>query len=184
MHLSNRLLHGSKPAGTSPQLHLRPTSSFRSRTRKVAICCGLLIGALPSAAAAAAASSAPPDGIDLHVMADLEQRAMAAKPTEQAFLYADLADKMTVLASRQIAQGQIEEATATLEKMEACTARMETNFQGSKSLKKTELLLHATNRRLTDMVRAASFEMKPHVQAALVRLNAAQNALLALIFAR
>ena len=154
--------------------------SLRNRTRSATICCGLLLCGLPLYASA----NTPLDGIDVHMVADLEQRALSAKPTDQAFLFADLADKMTVLASHQIAEGQIEEAEATLEKMEACTARMETNFQQSKSLKKTELLLHTTNRRLNDMVRSASYDVKPHVQAALQRLNAAQNALLALIFAK
>ncbi len=175
MHVSVRRFYSVKP------FVLPRARAVRMKTRSAVICCGLLLGTLPTVAAS---PLTPPDGIDLHLVADLEQRAMAAKPAEQAFLYADLADKMTLLASHQIAAGELEEAEATLVKLEGCTARMETNFQQSKSLKKTELLLHNTNRRLTDMVRAASYDMKPHVQSALLRLNAAQNALLALIFAK
>ncbi len=91
---------------------------------------------------------------------------------------------MSVLAGKQLADGEVEEAEATLDRMEACTAKIESNFQQSKSLKKTELLLHMTNRRLSDMVRAAGMDAKPHVQSALKRLNTAQTSLLAIIFAK
>ena len=87
-----------------------------------------------------------------------------------------------MLAGKQLADGEVEKAEATLERMEACTAKMESNFQQSKSLKKTELLLHTPNRRLSDMVRAADMDAKPHVQSALKRLNVAQTSLLAMIF--
>ena len=140
----------------------------------------ILVGAMP----AVAAPTGRGDVADLQAIADLEQRAVAANPREQAFLYADLADRMTLLAGRQIADGEIEKAAATLKKLEDCTARMESNFQQSKSLKKTELLLHMTNRRLTDMARAASADMKPQVQSALARLNVAQASLLVAIFAK
>ncbi|MFN2975868.1 hypothetical protein [Terriglobus aquaticus] len=122
--------------------------------------------------------------VDAHLLTELEQRALSANAREQAFLYADLADKMSVLAGKQLADGEVEEAEATLERMEACTAKMENNLQQSKSLKKTELLLHMTHRRLSDMVRAAGMDAKPHVQSALKRLDAAQTALLAMIFSK
>lgn len=146
--------------------------------------CGMILSASVFPAQAATPAVAGAIDLDLHLIADLEQRALLANPREQAFLYADLADRMTLLASRQIAEGEMEKAEATLEKLEACTAKMETNFAQSKSLKKTELMLHLTNRRLTDMARAASTDMKPHVQEALARLNVAQASLLATIFAK
>jgi len=143
-----------------------------------AVCCGAMMSSTPARAAD------PPPSLDMQQILDMEQRASTANPKEQAFLYADLADKMTVLASRQIAEGEIEKAEATLERMEAATTKMEGGLKESKSLKKTELLLHLTNRRLTDMARAASYDVKPHVQAALKRLNLAQTSLLAVIFAK
>ena len=159
-------------------LRFKAVSRHARKGVRAAFCCGLLI----SSAASAAPAGDPPGTIDIHLVAELEQRAGAANPREQAFLYADLADKMTMLASHQIAEGEIEKAEDTLQKLEACTAKMESNFKQSKSLKKTELLLHTTNRRLTDMARAASFDVKPHIQQALLRLNAAQTSLLAVLF--
>ncbi len=151
------------------------------RLGAVAALCGGVLLTMP---VRAAAGDPPPSTFDLHAVADLELRANAANPKEQAFLYADLADKMTLLASHQMAEGEIEKAQETLKHLEACTAKMESNFQQSKSLKKTEMLLHMTNRRLTDMTRAASYDMKPQVQEALKRLNSAQTSLLAVIFAK
>ncbi len=151
------------------------------RVRAVAAVCGGMLVTIPMCAAV---GDPPPTAFDLHVVADLELRAGTANPKEQAFLYADLADKMTLLASHQMAEGELDKAQETLKHLEACTAKMESNFQQSKSLKKTEMLLHMTNRRLTDMTRAASYEMKPQVQEALKRLNSAQTSLLAVIFAK
>ena len=149
---------------------------------RVVLASTVLSGCVAMAIPAHAASGA--DGIDAKLLNDLEQRAVAANIREQAFLYADLADKLSVLAGKQLADGDEEDAEATLQHMESCTAKMESNFQQSKSLKKTELLLHMTNRRLSDMVRAAGMDAKPHVQEALKRLNAAQTSLLAMIFAK
>ena len=157
------------------------TKRRRARmTLRVVVTCAALMAALVSSRPLSAASGV--EVIDAHLLNEMEQRAMTANAKEQAFLYADLADKMSVLAGKQLANGEVEEAEATLERMEACTAKMESNFQQSKSLKKTELLLHTTNRRLSDMIRAADMDAKPHVQSALKRLNLAQTSLLAMIF--
>ena len=164
------------------KVNIRKISRMRARKGlRAAMVCTVLIGSVGVAQPAHAASGAD---VDAKMLTDLEQRALTANAKEQAFLYADLADKMSVLAGKQLADGEIEEAEATLEHMEACTAKMESNFQQSKSLKKTELLLHMTNRRLSDMVRASGLDAKPHVQSALKRLNAAQTSLLAIIFAK
>ena len=149
---------------------------------RAAVACTVLVSSAAIPRVANAASGA--EAIDSHTLSELERRALTANAKEQAFLYADLADKMSVLAGKQLADGEVEEAEATLDRMEACTAKMESNFQQSKSLKKTELLLHMTNRRLSDMVRAAGMDAKPHVQSALKRLNTAQTSLLAIIFAK
>lgn len=161
-----------------PRTHwMRARKGFR-----VAVACTVLIGSTTVVRQAVAATGV--EVVDAHLLTELEQRALAANAKEQAFLYADLADKMSVLAAKQLADGEVEEAEATLEHMEACTAKMESNLQQSKSLKKTELLLHMTHRRLSDMVRAASMDARPHVQSALKRLDSAQTALLAMIFSK
>jgi hypothetical protein len=157
---------------------LRIPPALPSRLRAVA-CCGAMMAAAPLAARAA-------DNfvmLDTSVIASLQLRAQQASPREQVQLYADLADKISQLASKQIADGQEEQAQSTLHQLEACTAELESGLhRDSKGLKKTEMLLHTTNRRLTDLVRSASGDLKPIVQSALKRLDRAQNALLSAVF--
>lgn len=121
--------------------------------------------------------------VDTATIASLQLRAQQAAPREQVQIYADLVDKISLLASREIADGEIEKAQETLHQLEACTAQIESGLQrDSKGLKRTELLLHTTRRRLTDMVRTASGDMKPMVQQAVARLDRAQTALLSAVF--
>lgn len=144
---------------------------------RTAACCGML--ALPLS------SPAADNGlmIDSATIASLQLRAQQASPREQVQMYADLADKISLLVSREIAEGEEEKAQATLHQLEACTAELESDLhRDSKGLKKTEMLLHATNRRLTDLVRSASGDMKPMVQSALRQLDKVQTALLSAVF--
>jgi len=134
-------------------------------------------------ARAASNSSAPGELIDTTLIATLTTRAQQAQPRDQVQAYADLADKISLLANKQIVDGDIEAAQKTLQQLEACTLVIETGLQrDSRGLKKTEMLLHATHRRLTDMIRAASGDMKPIVQTTLKRLEKAQTILLAAVF--
>jgi|GEM_PF-1551746 len=123
--------------------------------------------------------------VDSALIATLQIRAEQAPLRDRVQLFADLADKITLLASRQIADGNDEQAQATLKQLEACTAQLQDTIQlNSKGLKKTEVMLHLTNRRLKDLVRAASGNMKPMVQSALMRLNQTQTTLLSAVFSK
>jgi hypothetical protein len=145
----------------------------------VAACCGML--ALSGSMVARAADNGMM--VDARMIATLQVRAQQAQPRDQVQMYADLADKISMLASKQIADGEEQAALETLHQLEACTAVIESGLSGnSHGLKKTEMLLHMTNRRLTDMVRSGSGEMKPLVQNALKHLDKAQTALLGAIF--
>ena len=145
---------------------------------RTAACCGAMM-ALPLASHAG-------DNvllIDSALIASLQMRAQQASPREQVQMYADLADKISLLVTKELAEGEDEKAQATLHQLEACTAELESGLhRDSKGLKKTEMLLHTTNRRLTDLVRSASGDMKPMVLSALRRLDKAQTALLSAVF--
>ncbi len=156
----------------------RPFPHLPSQLRALT-CCGALILAAPLAARAANNFLL----VDTQTITTLQLRAQQASPRDQVQLYADLADKISMLANQQILQGDLEQAEHTLHQLEACTLVIETNLQrDSRGLKKTEMLLHTTNRRLADMMRAASGDMKPVVQNALKRLDSAQTALLSAVF--
>lgn len=121
--------------------------------------------------------------IDPALIASLQLRAQQAAPREQVQIYADLVDKISLLVSRQLAEGDEEKAQLTLHQLEACAAVLETGLQhDSKNLKRTEMLLHSTHRRLSDMVRSASGDTKPVVQSALHHLDNVQTALLSAVF--
>lgn len=149
---------------------------------RTAACCGALLASLPLAAHATDNNFI---AVDPSLIATLQVRAQQAPPRERVQMFADLADKISLLASKQIAEGDEEHAQATLKQLEECTAQLETTVtQDSKGLKRTEMLLHTTNRRLRDLIRGASGDMKPVVQSALKRLDQAQTALLSAVFAK
>ena len=161
------------------QIAVRSYPIVVSQSRAV-VCAGAL-GLLMSLPAAARAADSVV--IDSSVIASLHLRARQAAPREQVQMYADLVDKISLLASKEVADGEMEKAEATLHELEACSAEIENGLQhDSKGLKKTEMMLHNTHRRLTDLMRSASGDMKPMVQSAVARLEHAQTTLLSAVF--
>lgn len=159
---------------------VRPSRSVPCRHR--AAVCVVVILAL-SALPALARAADPGVLVDSSLIASLRLRAAQASPREQVQMYADLVDRISLLASKEVADGEVEKAQETLHQLEACTAQIESGLQrDSKGLKRTELLLHTTHRRLADLVRSASGDMKPMVQSAVSRLDHAQTTLLSAIF--
>ena len=149
--------------------------------QRAAACVIVLLVLSSSPAAARAADNAAL--VDSSLIASLQLRASQASPREQVQMYADLVDKISLLASKEVADGEMEKAGETLHQLEACTAQIESGLhRDSKGLKKTELLLHNTHRRLADLVRSASGDMKPMVQSAVSRLDHAQTTLLSAVF--
>ena len=141
-----------------------------------------LCGALSLCAFIPAHAAAPIVLLDEAAIASLELHAQQATPRDQVQLYADLTDKISLLAAKQIAEGELEKAEITLRRLEACTAQIEAGLQrDTKNLKKTEVLLHTTHRRLTDLARSAG-DIKPSVQSAVASLDHVQTALLAAVF--
>lgn len=154
---------------------------FRSNPFTAVACCGAL--GLASFAPIHARAAENPLLVDPSLIASLQLRAQHASPREQVQIYADLVDKMSLLVSREIADGEEEKAQATLHQFEDCAAILETGLQrDSKGLKRTEMLLHTTHRRLSDLVRSASGDLKPVVQSAVNRLDRVQTALLSAVF--
>ncbi|MEG9432253.1 hypothetical protein [Terriglobus sp. ADX1] len=170
-------------------MHFAVPSQFRSHVippslpsrLRAAACCGAMMALMPLALHAADNLAT----IDPSMIATLQLRAEQAPPREQMQMFADLADKISLLATKQLADGDEEQAQATLKQLEACTTQMQITLKlDSKGLKRAEMLLHTTNRRLKDLVREASGDMKPVVQSALKRLDQAQTSLLSAVFAK
>ena len=154
---------------------------LRSIPYSAVACCGALT--LASLVPMNARAADNPLVVDPSLIASLQIRAQHAAPREQVQIYADLVDKISLLVGREIADGEDEKAQSTLQQLEDCAAILETGLQrDSKGLKRTEMLLHTTHRRLSDMVRSASGDLKPMVQSAVNRLDRVQTALLSAVF--
>ncbi len=131
-------------------------------------------------AEAAAINDAVPDQT---FIAQLEQRALQAKPREQCFLYTELVHSMTQLAGKQFVDGDVEAASATLKKVEHYAELIHMNLaKDTKKLKDAEMLMHHTTVRLGDFLRQASSDDRPVLQATLSRLDHVHDELLTQVF--
>ena len=75
---------------------------------------------LPLVLSPCCAPSAPPPSTNLpdaQALAQLELRAQQAGPRDQCFLYTELVHTMTEIAGKQMLDGDIDQASATLKKV-------------------------------------------------------------------
>ncbi len=108
-------------------------------------------GALP--AHAGGTDEMPMDALAL---TNLEQRAATAEPRERCFLYSELLNGWTELASRSMAAGDDATTTSAITHADADAMQLKATLaQNSKRLKNAEQLLEHTARRLSDMVRVS-----------------------------
>ena len=116
-------------------------------------------------------------------IAELEQRALQAKPREQCFLYAELVHSATELAGKQLLAGETEQASISLKLVEHYARLIHIGLaDDTKRLKNAELLMHHTTHKLSDYLRAASQEDHETLQATLKQLNQVQDELLTQVF--
>jgi hypothetical protein len=120
---------------------------------------------------------------DAQALGQLEIRAQQASPRDQCFLYTELVHTMTEIAGRQMRDGDIDQASATLKKVEQYAALIHLNLANdTKRLKNAELLMHHTTYRLGEYLHQASSEDRPTLQATLKRLDQVHDELLAQLF--
>jgi hypothetical protein len=165
---------------------LRPASRFapiHSPLLHVA-CLGLfstLCLTVPAAAhSAATADEAIPTP---DVIAQLELRAAQANPREQVFLYTQLVHTMTQKAGKEIADGDTDEAAATLKQVDKYAHLIHVNLaRDAKKLKDAEELMHNTTYRLAQVLHLVSGQDKAAVQETLKQLNQVNDEILAQVF--
>jgi hypothetical protein len=115
----------------------------------------------------------------------MEQRAEAAQPRDQCYLYTEVLHGLTELAGRQIAAGDDTGATATLERINGVAAKIQqTSSANARRLKNAEMLLDRTTRRLTDMAHIVSGSERAVMQTTLQHVDRVHTQLLAMVFAR
>jgi hypothetical protein len=117
-------------------------------------------------------------------ISQLEQRAQQAHPRDQCFLYTELVHSMTELAGKQMLDGDVDHASATLKKIEHYAHLIHLGLaRDTKRLKNAELLMHHTTHRLGDYMHAASGDDRVVLQATLKQLDQVQDEILTQVFA-
>ena len=120
---------------------------------------------------------------DAQTLNRLELQAQEAKPREQCFLYAELVHTMTEIAGKQMLNGDIDQASATLKKVEHYAQLIHLGLaRDTKRLKSAEMLMHHTTYKLNEYLHQASGEDQATLQATLKQLDSVQNELLTQVF--
>ncbi len=120
---------------------------------------------------------------DAQALNQLELRARQASPRDQCFLYAELVHTMTEIAGRQMLQGDVDQASATLKQVERYAALIHLGLSNdTKRVKNTEQLMHHTTYRLGEYLHQASGEDRATLQATLKQLDQVHDELLAQVF--
>jgi hypothetical protein len=146
---------------------------------KLLLRCSLLL-ALLTCSLPALTLSTDENISDAQVLAQLELRAQQASPRDQCYLYTDLVNRMTELAGRQMLNGDIDQAAATLKKVNEYAKLIHSSLaEKAKRLKNAEMLMERTTYRLGEYVHKASAEDRETLNATLKQLNQVHDELLA-----
>jgi hypothetical protein len=127
----------------------------------------------------ALASSVDENIPDAQALSQLELRAEQANPRDQCFLYTELVHTMTEIAGKQMINGDIEKASATLKKVNHYAQLIHMDLaSNSKRIKNAELLMHHTTYRLGEYLHKASGEDQDTLKATLKQLDKVHDELL------
>jgi hypothetical protein len=130
--------------------------------------------------ATAHASSIDDNIPDAQALAQLELRAEQAGPRDQCFLYTELVHTMTEIAGKQMINGDIDKASATLKKVNHYAQLIHMDLaSNSKRIKNAEMLMHHTTYRLGEYLHKASGEDQDTLKATLKQLDKVHEELLA-----
>jgi hypothetical protein len=120
---------------------------------------------------------------DAQALNQLELRAQQASPREQCFLYTELVHFMTELAGKQMLDGDVDQASATLKKVNHYALLIHLDLSSNtKRLKNAEMLMHHTNHRLGEFMHLTSGDDRATLQATLKQLDQIQDELLNQVF--
>src|ERR1700729_1016358 len=120
---------------------------------------------------------------DAQALAQLELRAQQAGPRDQCFLYTELVHTMTEIAGKQMLNGDVDQASATLKKVNQYAQLIHMDLaNNSKRVKNAEMLLHHTTYRLGEYLHKASSEDQATLKATMQQLDKVHDELLAEVF--
>ena len=117
---------------------------------------------------------------DAQALAMLELRAQQAGPRDQCFLYTELVHTMTEIAGKQMINGDVDQASATLKKVNHYAQLIHMSMaDNAKRLKNAEMLLHHTTYRLQEYLHKADSEDQATLKTTLSQLDKVHSELLA-----
>ena len=120
---------------------------------------------------------------DAQTLSQMEQRAQAANPRDQCYLYTELVHTMTEMAVKQIADGDDGNTNAVLRQIDRYSHLIQESLaKNTKHLKNAEMLMHHTTRRLAESLHLASGDDRSNVQATLKQLDLVQDQILNQVF--
>jgi hypothetical protein len=133
----------------------------------------------------ARASSLDESPLDAAALLQMEQRADAASPRDQCYMFAEVLHGLTELAGRQIAAGDDQDASTTLTHIDSVAVKMQkVSAANAKRLKNAEMLLEHITRRLTDMAHVASSDQRSTMQATLQCVDHLHTQVLTALFSK
>jgi len=134
--------------------------------------------AVPAHAAAADEAVFTPEAL-----AQLEQRAIAAKPREQCFLYTELVHAMTAKAGKELSDGDTDQAADTLKQVNRYAHMIHMNLaHDTKKIKDAQMLMNHTTYRLAQYLHLVSGDDQQTVKDTLKQLNQVNDELLTQVF--
>lgn len=145
-----------------------------------------LLAVLLCGASVSSAKASGPDAtaMDAVALGQLETRAEHADLREQCFLYTEVLHGLTELAGRQLAAGQLDDASATVLKIDTVTGKIQNvSAKDAKRLKNVEQMLEHATRRLSDMAHVASGEERSLLQSTLAHMDKLHTSILMMVFA-
>jgi hypothetical protein len=122
---------------------------------------------------------------DATAFAALQAKADQAPLRDRCFLYAELVGQLTDRAGQQLSSGDAEQASESLRLLRQYADRMGSVItDDSRKLKDAELITQHATFRLSSMLRGASYEDRPVLDATLKLLYQTQTNLMMQVFKR
>ncbi|MGA2535813.1 MAG: hypothetical protein ABSF53_07360 [Terracidiphilus sp.] len=122
---------------------------------------------------------------DAAALATLQAKADQAPPRDRCFFYAELVGQLADRAGQQLRSGDPSHASESLRLLRQYTEKIGSAiFPDSRKLKDAELLTRRASFRLNNMLRGASYEDRPTLDATLKLVYQAQTNLMIQVFKR
>jgi len=110
-------------------------------------------------------------------------KAKQATPRERCYLYAKLVRAMTEVAGRQLDNGDVSDASASLKTVQDYTSKIHVDLTDhSKKLKDAQIMMRRTAFRLKELMMSGGLSEQPVLQATLKQLNQVQSQMMLAVF--